>query len=116
MTETIRNFYELVPRRKREYDELAGGAVEVLLPRYGTGVVGRVLKYFLNSKPVRVRLDDVGARVWRLCDGRRSVLDIGAAVRDAFGERVEPVNDRVAAFLDQMHKTGLIEWNEDRHG
>jgi hypothetical protein len=104
------NFYELVPRQKRLFEECDDGSVDILLPRYGNGAIGKVLKRFLSQKPVRVHLDDVGASVWRLCDGRRSVREIGVSLHERFGGRIEPVYDRLGMFLEQMRKGGLIEW------
>lgn len=110
MGKNVRNLYEMVPYRRREFEERPDGTVEVLMPRYGENVVGRVLKGVLNNKPVRVQLDEVGASVWRLCDGKRTVHDIGEALHAEFGERIEPVYDRLHHFLEQMRRSELIEW------
>jgi hypothetical protein len=103
------NLYELTPRRRRDFEERDDGTVDVLVPRYGGGRVGRLLRSVLNNKPVRVQLDDIGTKVWRLCDGRRTVLDIGTELQDAYGERIEPLYDRLGQFLEQMRKSGLID-------
>ncbi|MFQ5512536.1 MAG: PqqD family protein [Candidatus Krumholzibacteriia bacterium] len=110
MAKDVRNFYELIPRQKWRFEERGDGTVDVLMPRYGGGPVGGVLKRFLNPKPVRVQLDEVGACVWRLCDGRRSVHEIGESLHEHFGERIEPVYDRLGVFLEHMRKNGLIDW------
>jgi hypothetical protein len=103
------NLYELKPRQKRSFEELEDGAVAVLVPRYGNNVVGRLLKRVLNERPVRVRLEDVGASVWRLCDGDRTVLEIGEKLQSEYGDRIEPLYDRLELFLKQMHRAGLID-------
>ncbi len=110
MAKQTLNFYELVPRQKRLFEERGDGTVDILLPRYGNSAINRVFKQFLNQKPVHLHLDDVGASVWRLCDGRRSVREIGATLHERFGGRIEPVYDRLGTFLEQMRKGGMIEW------
>ena len=110
MAKDIKNLYELVPQQKRPFRELDDGTIEVLMPRYGDGAVGRVLKKFLSNKPVRIRLDDVGTTVWRLCDGRSSFHEIGDSLHRKFGTRIEPVYDRLETFLNQMKNNGLIDW------
>ena len=110
MDAEVRNFFELVPRQRRQFEELNDGTVDVLMPRYGENAISRVLRSVLNNRPVRVHLDDVGTTVWHLCDGRRSVEDIGRSLEGRFGERLEPLYDRLAQFIDQMQRTGLIEW------
>lgn len=110
MAETVRNFYELIPHQQRPFEACPDGTVDVLLPRYGNNVVGRILKSVLSNKPVRVHLDDIGTSVWQLCDGERSVRSIGQALQHEFGDRIEPVYDRLHTFLEQMKNAGLIAW------
>jgi hypothetical protein len=110
MDKDVRNLYEMIPRRRREFRELGDGTVEILMPRYGENAFARVLKTVLNNKPVRVQLDDVGACVWRLCDGKRTVLDIGEALHEEYGDRIEPLYDRLHQFLEQMRRSEMIEW------
>jgi len=105
-----RNLYELMPQQRRSFETLQDGTIDVLIPRYGNNPVGRVLKSIFNQRPVRVHLDDIGTRVWLLCDGSRSVQDIGRSLHDEFGERIEPVYDRLETFLNQMIRAGLIDW------
>lgn len=112
MAKPVKNLYELVPVQIRPFERMDDGTVDVLLPRYGGGPVARVLKSFLSNKPVRIRLDDVGTGVWDLCDGSRSVHEIGLHLHEAFGDRIEPVYDRLALFLEQMRQQGLIAWGE----
>ena len=103
------NLFELRPKQMRSFEEKEGGTVDVLVPRYGNNAVGRVLKRVLNDRPVRVSLDDVGTSIWRLCDGKRTVLDIGRTLKSSYGDRIEPVYERLEHFLKQMHRAGLIE-------
>ena len=110
MAKRAKNLFELVPRQKRPFEECPDGTIDVLSPKYGRGPVASVLKRFLKNTPVRMHLDDIGASVWRLCDGERNVHQIGASLQERFGERIEPVYDRLAMFLEQMRKNGLIEW------
>ena len=110
MAKPVRNLYELVPVQKRTFDENDDGTVDVFLPRYGEGRVGRLMKRVLSNTPVRIHLDDIGTSVWRLCDGTRSVLEIGESLHEKFGSRIEPVYDRLEVYLEQMRSSGLIEW------
>ena len=112
MAKPVKNLYELVPERSRTFEELEDGTIDVFLPRYGGGPVARILKNFLSKKPVRIRLDDIGASVWRLCDGHRSFREIGEALHGEFGERIAPVYDRLETFLIQMKRAGIIDWKD----
>ena len=109
MTKTPKNLYDLRPKQRRSFEERADGTIDVLIPRYGENVVSRLLKGVLNNRPVRIHLDDVGASVWRLCDGDRTVHEIGQSLESQFGDRIEPVYGRLETFLKQMQRAGLIE-------
>jgi len=109
MNDSVENFYDLVPSRRHQFEELENGDIDVLMPRYGSGRLGKLLVSFLNPKPVRIRLDGVGAAVWRLCDGRRSVHEIGAALHGELGDRIEPLYERLSTFVLQMKRSDLID-------
>ena len=106
----VRNLYDMVPAKRRSFTTLGDGTVEILLPRYGDGRVGRVIASVFSNKPVRVHLDDIGTAVWNLCDGRRSVREIGESLEREFGERIDPIYDRLEQFLEHMRTKGMIEW------
>lgn len=112
MTQPVLNLYDLVPSKRRRYRELADGTVEVYMPRYGEGRVGRILAWMLSDRPVRIHLDEIGARVWHLCDGSRNVHEIGRSLHAELGERIEPVYDRLETFIKQMKKAGLIDFTQ----
>ncbi|BAD85969.1 hypothetical protein, conserved [Thermococcus kodakarensis KOD1] len=56
----------------------------------------------------RIELDEVGAYIWELCDGRRTVREIGKALKTRFGDEVEPLYERLLVFLLNLHKRYLI--------
>ncbi len=55
-------------------------------------------------------LNDVGAAVWHLVDGHRSIEDITALVIESLPAEAEQVRIDVAAFLDALAAHDLIEW------
>ena len=46
-----------------------------------------------------VNLDQYGTAVWRLFDGKLTVREIGEILKTRFGDTVEPLYARLAAFL-----------------
>jgi hypothetical protein len=104
------NLLVLVPQRKQTFVRRDDGTVEVIVPRYGGSRVGKILETVIKSKPIRIKLDAVGAFTWNLCDGNNSVQAIGERLKDRFGDKVEPLYDRLAVFFKQMEKRDLIGW------
>lgn len=53
-------------------------------------------------------LKDVGARIWELCDGERSVSDIAAVLCNEFDAPVKTVEADVIEFVDELRSEQLL--------
>lgn len=82
--------------------------VAVLVPRFGGGWLDALMRPFGFSAH-RVKLDALGSLTWELCDGTKSVREIGAALVERFGESVAPIEERLPRFLTQMVRARLVE-------
>lgn len=63
-------------------------------------------KVFRKPRISYVHLDEMGSFLWPLIDGRQTVLDLAAPVKDRFGEAAEPLYPRIAKYfqiLDSYH-------------
>jgi len=98
------------PVRLLEWEEGPDGLVEVLRPKFGTGRAGRWLSRWLFRPHLRVRLDDTGSRVWRLCDGAHTLAEIARALRDHAGATAPDLDSRLQSFLETMTRRGMIGW------
>jgi hypothetical protein len=56
----------------------------------------------------KIKLDDVGSYIWELCDGKKTVKDVAECLQNEFGEKVEPLYDRLALFLQSLEKNHFI--------
>lgn len=61
-----------------------------------------------KAKSRSVRLDEVGSLAWNQLDGRRTVGEVAAVLREQFGERVEPVEERLGVLLQSLHRGGVV--------
>jgi hypothetical protein len=82
--------------------------VELLVPRFGEGIIGRTIDRLFHPTPYKARLDDLGTFVWRRCDGATTVEQIADALRQEFGEKVEPVEDRLVGFITKLSKGRFV--------
>ncbi len=109
------NYLELTPFRKLEHIERDDGLVDVLVPKFKN-------EFFIGlippgkSRHIRANLDEIGTSVWLLINGENKVLNISKTLQEKFGDRVEPVNDRVTNFLTQLYQNGFISFNEFTKG
>lgn len=67
-----------------------------------------MLSYKMATK--KICLDEVGSFAWRLFDGERTVGEVAEELRQAFGEAVEPVEDRLGELVRMMHREDLIAY------
>jgi hypothetical protein len=63
---------------------------------------------WLMSHP-RIRLDELGSFVWQRMTGRETLAEIARVTADAFPDRAEGIEQRLALFAAALHHQGLIE-------
>lgn len=97
----------LQPRQGCPWEE-AERTVTLLPPRFGRGRLAAFLRRWVRSGPYRVRLDEFGGFVWRRLDGTKTVAEIAAEMRAEFGERAEPVAERLTQFLRHLERNRFI--------
>ena len=102
-------FWNARPHRRLHWRELDSGRCVVLRPTFGESRIGRWLAGRLGDPCYRIRLDDVGAFIWKACDGETALTDIADRLRAEFGERVEPAEERLARFVQSMLRSRMIE-------
>jgi len=100
-------------RRRLKWKEAEDGRVVVLRPRFGEGRLGRWLESIFTITPYRIRLDEIGTLVWKNCDGKSSAREIAVKLREEFGDKVEPAEDRLRHFVTQMSLARMIEVSTD---
>jgi len=104
------NLLELVPERTVQSEMCEDGIVTVLGPRFKTTLMKKLIGSRLKSPYFRIKLDDVGSAVWENIDGRRNIGAIAGILRNRFGERIEPCNDRLAMFFTQLEMSRYIRY------
>lgn len=62
-----------------------------------------------------VTLNPTGAEILRLCDGRRSLASVVAALTARYGA-AEAITDDVTAFLDRLVAKGLVLYEPPARG
>jgi hypothetical protein len=131
------NFLLMIPKRKATWRRVTEDTMERMAKKERKGVVmpgvevrqdwikdAKVVVYqkkkyaawekklaeILGKDDVgRVWLDDFGASVWLLLDGKRDIKKIGEKIREEYGEEVEPLYPRLNHFLNILVQQDLIE-------
>ena len=104
------NLLALVPERTVRSETGEDGLVTVLGPRFKTALMKKLIGSRLKCPYFRIKLDEVGSTVWENIDGARNIGEIAGILRDRFGDRIEPCNDRLAIFFTQLEMSGYIRY------
>jgi Coenzyme PQQ synthesis protein D (PqqD) len=63
---------------------------------------------WLMSHP-KIRLDDLGSFVWKRMDSGETLSELARVTSEAFPDRAEGMDQRLALFATALHHQGLIE-------
>ncbi len=87
------------------------GRVVMLRPPPKTaGPRGLLDRFFHRMSARRIRLDDVGSFAWKHLDGARTVAEVGDLMKEEFGERVEPVEERLGNLVWMLRREGFLAY------
>ena len=55
-----------------------------------------------------MHLDENGSFVWPIIDGEKNIIAIGESVKEKFGEKAEPLYERLAKFFQILESYNFI--------
>src|SRR4030067_3411018 len=96
------NYLELTPKRSYDHEVEDSGKVSVLVPKFKNKFLVNYLAPRLKSPYIKAKLDDFGSLIWIEMDGTKNVQSISRSLTDKFGDKVQPVNERLTKFLTQL--------------
>ena len=104
------NLLGLAPCRIADWEE-EDGRVILLRPFPTTrGFRGLLDRFFHRMSAQRIRLDEVGSSAWRSLDGTRTVAEVGELIEREFGDRVHPVEERLANLIWMLRREGFLAY------
>ncbi|MBO5090201.1 MAG: PqqD family protein [Clostridia bacterium] len=106
-----KNYLEFVPIRKIERFSEENGVITLEIEN--KGVFNRVAQKLLKKPKISyIHLDEMGSFVWPLIDGERNITDIGVFVKEHFGEKAEPLYERLAKYFKVLEGYGFVEFKK----
>ncbi len=95
--------------RNLEWQEKGTGLVTVLRPCLGKSRISRRIATIFQFDDYRIRLDQVGSAVWKLCNGQTRIDAIKNELAASFPEEdKETLEERLTAFLHQMNRSRMV--------
>lgn len=67
-------------------------------------------KLFKRPKISYIHLDEMGSFVWPLLDGEKDIYEIGKLVEAEFGEKANPLYERLATYFRILESYKFVGW------
>ena len=106
------NFLELTPVLELGYDLNSEGLVNILIPRFTNKILANLFMPRLKAPYIKMNLDEFGSEAWLQIDGVKKVDEIAKNLFDKFGEKIDPVEERLTKFLTQLYNYKFITFIE----
>ena len=65
-------------------------------------------KFFHTPRVSHIKLDEYGSFLWKELDGRRSVGQLAQRMKEQFGDKAEPLYDRLVHYMQILHNNKFI--------
>lgn len=103
------NYLEKIPRKKDGLNWSQDEKGIVTLEVENRGLANRIAQKLLKKPRVSfIHLEDFGSFVWLAIDGKRDIIAIGRSVREKFGEKAEPLYERLSQYFNTLESYGFI--------
>lgn len=71
-------------------------------------------KFFKRPRFSTISLDEFGSFVWRQMDGKRTIYEIAQLVREKFGDKAEPLYERITRYFQILYRNHYIGYVKER--
>jgi len=105
--ETV-NLLDLIPVQKVKWENNEKKLVVLFKPKFINKLFVKHILPRMKSPNYKINLDEFGTAVWHNCDGKNTVAEIAERLKKDFGEEIEPVYERLGAFIQTMERSKLI--------
>ena len=83
----------------------------VTLEMENKGIANKIMQKLIKKPKISyIHLDEMGSFVWPLMDGEKDILEIGKFVEEHFGEKANPLYERLAQYFKTLEKYNFIEY------
>lgn len=111
------NLWELVPQRRFSHEILDNNNVVILIPKFTSKFMSKYVMPRLKHPFIKIKLDEIGSSVWQEIDGEKSVGEIAKILESRFGEKIQPIEERLAKFFNNLsvHNFIIFKNKEESH-
>ncbi len=109
--QTNENYLEKIPQKNSSVKWSKDEKDLVTLEIENRGVMNKIAqKLFKKPKFSYIHLDENGSLVWESIDGELNLIQIGEKVHEHFGDKAEPLYERLAKFVSILNSYSFIDF------
>lgn len=107
------NYLKYIPihSEKNKWDINDKGKVTIHMVH--NGIYDKIAQKFFGRPEIsHIDLDEMGTFIWQLIDGKNDIDDIANAVKVKFGEKAEPLYDRLVHYMKLLYNNKFIKYKK----
>ena len=109
MAKKKENFLDYVPKHNSLYEFSTNEKKHIEITVHNKGIFNKIAQiFFKRPKTSRIELDEFGSFVWNCINGTASIYEIGMRVHEQFGEKAEPLYQRLSQYIQTLHNNGFV--------
>jgi hypothetical protein len=105
------NYMDATPVRCCDFETGDDGIVTLVVPKFKNKKFNDFM-FRPARRFFRISLDELGSAVWLGIDGHGSVAAICGKMVEKFGDRINPVEQRVTKFFTTLYEARYISFKE----
>lgn len=104
------NLLDLIPvkNEKTKWVQLDNELVQIQIDR-NSWLDKAVRVFFKTPTMMKIDLDAFGSFVWLTIDGQKDIAAIGDEIKEKFGEKVEPLYERLGSYINILRNNEFIK-------
>ncbi len=109
-----KNYLDIIPQRNPEIGWETDENGIVTLSRNNKGIANRIAQILLRKPKISyIHLDETGSFVWPLIDGEKSIFELGKSVKEHFGDKAEPLYERLSKYFSVLASYGFVTFKNE---
>lgn len=109
MAKKKENFLDYVPKHNSLYEFSTNEKKHIEITVHNKGIFNKIAQiFFKRPKTSQIELDEFGSFVWNCINGTVSIYEIGMRVHEQFGEKAEPLYQRLSQYIQTLHNNGFV--------
>ncbi len=103
------NYLDKIPVYKEGLNWSRDDSGNVTLEVENRGVANRIAQKLLKKPKISyIHLEEFGSFIWLLIDGKHSIYEIATSVREQFGDKAEPLYERLLQYFKILESNNFI--------